>query len=391
MIKLLIYDHAGLYGMEKGAALRMLKKVGAFLRREVVFTCSLAAALVSMLLTAPGVHTLHDIDVETLCMLFGLMTTVAGLRRIGLFDKLGAKMTAKLHHLRALSMTLTAACFVLAMAATNDVALITLVPFTLLLMRGADEKHVILAVVLETIAANLGSMFTPIGNPQNLYLYSSGRLGAMDFPLMTWPYALVSLAVLLALCMLVPKAPVARGLQADKPVGKRGMLLYGAMTAVALLGVAKVLPPWALAAAVLVLAALFDRPVLREVDITLLGTFVCFFVFVSGVKGYAPIRDALVSLMNAQPLLAPLAVSQVISNVPACLLLAPFAQDTGALMLGVNLGGLGTLVASLASLISYKLYSASETAQKGRFFRVFTVLNFALLALLTAMALLLGA
>ena len=364
----------------------MLKKIGAFLRREIVFTCSLAAALLSMLLTAPGVHTLQDIDVDTLCMLFGLMTTVAGLRRIGLFDRLGAKMTSKLHHLRALSMTLTAACFVLAMAATNDVALITLVPFTLLLMHGADEKHVILAVVLETIAANLGSMFTPIGNPQNLYLYSSGRLGAMDFPLMTWPYALLSLAALLCLCLLVPKAPVQRGSRADQPVAKRGMLLYGAMTLVALLGVAKVLPPWALAAAALVLAALFDRAVLREVDITLLGTFVCFFVFVSGVKGYAPVRDALQGLMAAQPLLAPLAVSQVISNVPACLLLAPFAQDSGALMLGVNLGGLGTLVASLASLISYKLYAASETAQKGRFFRVFTLLNVAMLAGLIALA-----
>ena len=197
MIKLLIYDHAGLYGMEKGAALRMLKKVGAFLRREVVFTCSLAAALVSMLLTAPGVHTLHDIDVETLCMLFGLMTTVAGLRRIGLFDKLGAKMTAKLHHLRALSMTLTAACFVLAMAATNDVALITLVPFTLLLMRGADEKHVILAVVLETIAANLGSMFTPIGNPQNLYLFSVSGMDICTFFATMLPLTALSLALLL--------------------------------------------------------------------------------------------------------------------------------------------------------------------------------------------------
>ena len=153
----------------------MLKRVAGFLRREVVFTASLAAALLSMVLTAPGMHTLHDIDTGTLFMLFGLMTTVAGLRRIGLFDRLGAAMTAKLTTIRSLGMTLVCACFVLAMAATNDVALITLVPFTILLMHGAREKDIILTVVLETIAANLGSMFTPIGNPQNLYLYSSGR------------------------------------------------------------------------------------------------------------------------------------------------------------------------------------------------------------------------
>ena len=369
----------------------MLKRIAAFLRREVVFTASLAAALLSMLLTAPGLHTLADIDTATLFMLFGLMTTVAGLRRIGLFDRLGSAMTARLRSVRALGVTLVCVCFVLAMAATNDVALITLVPFTLLLMRGARSKDVILTVVLETIAANLGSMFTPIGNPQNLYLYSSGRLSIGDFPLLTWPYALVSLAALVALCLLLPQSPVGRLDAEKKPIPRRGLMLYGAMTAVALLGVAKVLPPWALAAVVLALAAMFDREVLREVDFTLLGTFVCFFVFVSGVKGYAPVSAALEGMMASQPLLVPLAVSQVISNVPACLLLAPFTQDAGALMLGVNLGGLGTLVASLASLISYKLYAAAEGAEKGRYFKVFTVLNVALLALLLALAWLLGA
>ncbi len=369
----------------------MLKRMTGFLRREVVFTASLIAALLSMLLTSPGVHTLEDIDTGTLFMLFGLMTTVAGLRRIGLFDRLGASMTARLTNIRALGMTLVCACFVLAMAATNDVALITLVPFTMLLMHGAREKDVILTVVLETIAANLGSMFTPIGNPQNLYLYSSGRLAIGDFPLMTWPYALLSLVLLLALCLLLPKSSVARSSAEKKAISTRSLCLYGVMTLVSLLGVAKVIPAWLLALLVLVLAALFDREVLREVDFTLLGTFVCFFVFVSGVKGYAPICGALEGLMASQPLITPLLVSQVISNVPACLLLAPFTQDAGALMLGVNLGGLGTLVASLASLISYKLYCASPDAQKGRYFAVFTVLNVALLAVLLVLAWLLGA
>ena len=386
MIKLLIYDHAGLSGVEKGAALRMLKKVGAFLRREVVFTCSLAAALVSMLLTAPGVHTLHDIDVETLCMLFGLMTTVAGLRRIGLFDKLGAKMTARLHHLRALSMTLTTACFVLAMAATNDVALITLVPFTLLLMKQAQMKHQTLTVVLETIAANLGSMVTPIGNPQNLYLYSSGQLDALDFPALTWPYAALAFALLMAGCMLVPSEPVVTAAAPEERLNPMKLALYGLLTLLVIATLIGYYPVLLLAVAVLLLTLTLDRAVLRQVDYTLLATFVCFFVFVASVKAYAPLAAWLEGLMAGSPLLTSLLASQVISNVPACLLLSPFTQDASALMLGVNLGGLGTLVASLASLISFRLYGQAEGAKRGQFMLTFTLLNVLFLAALLGLA-----
>jgi len=277
------------------------------------------------------------------------------------------------------------------MVATNDVALITLVPFTLLLMRGADMKHLTWTVVLETVAANLGSMVTPIGNPQNLYLYSSGKLNAMDFPAQTWLYAVLAYALLAALCLLLPKRAVQPAKAAEQALPGRKLALYGGLTVLALLALAKVIPDWLLAAAVLVLALLFDRPVLRQVDYTLLATFVCFFVFVASVKAYAPISAWLEGLMAGSPLLTSLLVSQVISNVPACLLLSPFTQDASALMLGVNLGGLGTLVASLASLISFRLYGQAEGAKRGRFMLVFTALNVLFLIVLLGAAWVLGA
>ena len=180
-----------------------MSKAKSFFKKEIVFTIALTAAALSFAVVPPGLHTLQGIDVDTLLMLFSLMTVVAGARTIGLFDRLGAAMAGRIATLRGLSAVLLTACFFLSMAATNDVALITLVPFTLMLMQGAAQRDVILTVVLETIAANLGSMVTPIGNPQNLYLYSSGRLAALDFPALTWPYALLALA-LLVLFTFVP-------------------------------------------------------------------------------------------------------------------------------------------------------------------------------------------
>lgn len=324
-------------------------------------------------------------------MLFTLMTVVAGLRSMGLFDRLGAALTRRLHTFRSLGMALTGACFFLSMAATNDVALLTLVPFTLLLMQDATQRDVILTVVLETVAANLGSMVTPIGNPQNLYLYASGRLTLPDFPRITWPYAALSLLILLGLSLAVSPSPVRSFSGKKQAVPRRLAVLYGVLGAAALLAVAKVLPPWAAAAAVLAGTLALDRQVLRRVDYALLGTFVCFFVFVSSIRASEPLRLWLEGVTARQPLLAPLLASQVISNVPACLLLASFTRDAEALLLGVNLGGLGTLVASLASLISFKLYGASAGAEKGRYLCAFTLLNVGMLGLLAFLAWTLGA
>jgi len=368
-----------------------MKKVIGYFRREVVLTVALVAALASFLLVAPGRHTVEGIDTTTLLMLFSLMAIVAGFRHMGAFDRLAAAVTGRIRTLRGLAMVLTAACFLLAMVATNDVALITLVPFTLLLMQGAPVKYLTLTVVLETIASNLGSMVTPIGNPQNLYLYSSGRLAALDFPALTWPYALLALALLMACALLIPRTAVSPAAATGERLPARKLALYAALAVLALLALAKLIPDWLLALAVLLALFAFDRPVLRQVDYTLLATFVCFFVFVASVKAYAPISAWLEGLMAGSPLMTALLASQVISNVPASLLLSPFTQDVQALMLGVNMGGLGTLVASLASLISFRLYGAASGAKKGLFMAVFTVLNVAFLGAMLVLALALGA
>ena len=317
-------------------------------------------------------------------MLFSLMTIVAGFRRMGALDAVSRKLTRRVTTLRGLSAVMVALCFALSMLVTNDVALLTLVPLTMLLFRAGGQKSTIWTVVLETVAANLGSMVTPIGNPQNLYLYTSGRLTALNFLTLLAPYAAVALALLLALCLLLPRERVAVDASARAPL--KMLTLYGALSALALLAIAKVLPAWALAAAVFLGTLALDRGTIRQVDYTLLATFVCFFVFVASVKACEPVRAWLEAMMARSPMAVALLTSQVISNVPACLLLSPFTQDAKALALGVDLGGLGTLIASLASLISFRLYGAGEGARKGRYFAVFTGVNVLFLAVMLFLA-----
>ena len=349
----------------------MVKRILQYFPRETVLSAALVCALLSFLLTPPSVIHLQGIDTTTLLMLFSLMTIVAGFRRMGALDAVSRKLTRRVTTLRGLSAVMVALCFALSMLVTNDVALLTLVPLTLLLFRAGGQKSTIWTVVLETVAANL---------------YSSGRLTALDFLTLLAPYAAVALALLLALCLLLPKERVAVDASARAPLAGKMLTLYGALSALALLAIAKVLPAWVLAAAVFLGTLALDRGTIRQVDYTLLATFVCFFVFVASVKACEPVRAWLEAMMARSPMAVALLTSQVISNVPACLLLSPFTQDAKALALGVDLGGLGTLIASLASLISFRLYGAGDGARKGRYFAVFTGVNVLFLAVMLFLA-----
>ena len=367
-----------------------MRKLLAFFRQEVVLTAALALALLSFLLTPPSAAALASVDTATLCLLFALMAVVAGLRSCGLFDWLAAGVRARVRTCRGLGFLLMSLCFFFSMIITNDVALLTFVPFTLLLLADAGAFPLLWTVVLETIAANLGSMMTPIGNPQNLYLYMSQGLTLGDFLRTLLPYALVSYGMLTLGTLLLP-ARRREQTREEAPAGARGRLaMYLTLLAVCLLSVLKVLPAWA-AAATVALALAFRQPRLfRFVDWALLATFLCFFVFVGNVKASPVVSDTLERLLAGRETLVAVLCSQVISNVPATLLLAPFTQDVPGLLLGVNLGGLGTLVASLASLISFKLYGRSQGAQRGRYLLLFSAANFGLLALLLLLSALLG-
>ncbi len=362
-----------------------MKKMISFLKAEIVLTISLMAALLSMLFAAPDAAYAGYVDWNVLMLLFALMAVVAGLKKCGLMDRLSAALLKTAGNARRLCLALSLACFFSAMLVTNDVALITFVPLTAALLC-AKPGALILTVSLETIAANLGSMATPIGNPQNLYLYAHYEMPIGQFFAAILPLTLVSLLLVVIAAFLVKPEAVSLPVQTDKAMNARALWLHAAQFVICLLSVLNVLPKWVCFAAVLVSTFVYDRSLLKQVDYALLFTFVCFFVFVGNLGRIPAISTALGGVLRGNELEMGILCSQVISNVPAALMLSGFTDDACALMRGVDLGGLGTLVASLASLISFKLYMKAPGAKAGRYLGVFTLMNVAFLAVLYALA-----
>ena len=356
------------------------------MRKRAVFCAACLCALVSGIFVPPSRAYLSYIDWNTLFMLFALMTAVAGLEGCGVFKTLAFRLCAVVHTARALACVLVFLCFFTSMLITNDVALLAFVPFALLLfgMQEAVPSRVrALVVVLQTVAANTGSMLMPTGNPQNLFLYNNMGVPLADFVRVLLPYTLLC-GLLLALALLfVPKTPlVAFGSSHAEARGSR-KILYAVLFGCCLLAVANVIPKGALALGVLAAALVFDRAALLRTDGFLLATFVAFFIFSGNLASVPAVTEFLQSSVRGHELAAGVAVSQVISNVPATLLLYPFVQDARRLLVGVNVGGMGTLVASLASLISFTLYVKSER-HGGFYLALFTLVN--VVGLLTMLA-----
>ena len=361
-----------------------------FFKKEPILVISAAAAAVSCVLVPPDAAYLGYIDFRTLALLYALMLVVAGLRNAGAFAHLAHLVCARARTARGMGALLVAMSFFSSMLITNDVALLTFVPFAIVLLGMTGRRQdLITVVVLQTAAANLGSMLTPVGNPQNLYLYSRYALGAGDFFRITAPIWGLSLLLTLLLTLALPNAALTVDLGEEPGVDRRKLWLYLALFAVCLLSVFRVLPWPIMLLAVVAALLLLDRKMLLAADFMLLLTFVAFFIFAGNLARLDAVDRLLRRLLQGREYWTALLTSQVISNVPAALLLSGFTDRARELLLGVDVGGLGTPIASLASLISLKLYSRSEGARTGRFLLVFTLVNLLLLALLSAAQMLL--
>ena len=369
------------------SAEKIFQKIFIWCKKEIVFCVTFLLALISTFFVKPDAKYISYIDFGTLLTLFSLMAVVAGWRRTGLFDALGKTVCRKVHGQRALCLTLVLLCFFTSMIITNDVALLTFVPFAVVLLSKTDSFVLLYTVVLQTLAANLGSMITPIGNPQNIFLFSKMRLGTVRFMKILFPYTLLSLALLILSTLIIKNEKIQIERQENK-TGKSGCkgknILYTALFILCLLSVVNVIPKWAAAVLVALCVLVSDRKIFCNIDFMLLLTFTAFFIFTGNIARLESVDSFLKRITGTNEFAVSLAFSQVISNVPATLLLHPFAQDTKELLLGVDIGGLGTPVASLASLISLKLYT-QEKGGTAKFLAVFTLMNTIFLAALCAM------
>ena len=369
----------------------MISRLKEFIKKEAVLCIAALCAFATMLIVPPDREYLHYIDFRVLCLLLCLMGVVAGFKSLGAFQWLTYQLLSRIRNGRILAVTLVLLPFFCSMLVTNDVALIVFVPFTLALLSDMGcRKNIIPIVVLQTVAANLGSMATPVGNPQNLYLYAAYSLNAGDFFSVVLPLTAVSLiALTLASIPVLPKALPRQELQEEKISSIRDLVLYGILFGLCLLTVFRVVP-YPVTTAVVVLALLIlNKKLLGEIDFMLLLTFVCFFVVSENLGRVEAIRTFLQSLLGKNTLLTAVGASQVISNVPAAVLLSSFTENWQVLLSGVNIGGLGTPIASLASLITIKFYMRWPDAKIGSFIGYFTVVNVMALAILLAVSIIL--
>ncbi len=369
-----------------------MKRCITFIKGEIVLCVAVILAVVSSFVVVPDKQYLEYIDFHTLSILFCLMSVMAGLQKLGVFGLVAEKLLAKVKSSGQLVLILVLLCFGFSMLITNDVALITFVPFTFtvlkLLGEEQEQRLLIPVVVLQTIAANLGSMLTPIGNPQNLYLYGKAGISVGAFLVLMLPYTLVSLLLLLICCFYYGKKDKNAVLQVafkeqTSIAGKeKALLVYLLLFGLCLLTVAHVVQVWITLVVVAVVILILDRQVLGKVDYSLLLTFVGFFIFIGNMGRIPAFCTFLQKIVVGNEVFTSIAASQVISNVPAALLLSGFTENYKALIVGTNLGGLGTLIASMASLISYKYIARQGGSIKGKYFISFTVANICFLIIL---------
>ncbi len=355
-----------------------MRKCVLFFKRETVLCLAALAALISAFWVPPCAEYLGYWDLRTLAQLFCLMLVVAGFQSLGLFTALIQKLLAITKNTRQLAAILILICFFASMFITNDVALITFVPFAILALRQAGQgRHMIFVLVMQTIAANLGIMLTPLGNPQNLYLYGIAHLSLSGFLGVMAPVSALSLVLILLLLLRIPRQALPKAVKTyDFPPVQRGKAAaFGLLFIVCLLCVLHLLPYSVMLMTVTAGVVFFNPSLLRRVDYSLLATFVAFFIFVGNLKQLPAVYDFLQGTMLGREMLVSALLSQCISNVPAAVLLSGFTEHYTQLLLGVNIGGLGTLIASMASLISFKLYCREQGRQRGRYLLVFTLLN----------------
>ena len=362
-----------------------IKKIGEFVRKETVLTVALLLAVISAFIVPPDSAYVDYIDFRTLAILFCLMTVVAGFSQQGMFGIIAKSMINRMGSLRTVTIVLI---FI-----TNDVSLITFVPMTLTVLGMAGEevltRWMVPVITLQTIAANLGSMLTPIGNPQNLYLYGLAGISAGRFVLLMLPYTVAS-AALLVICVIVCMKGKNRQLEirlsgSDIQVNRKLVGIYSILFVLSLLTVARIVPYWVTFAVVLVVVLICQRRLLLKVDYSLIFTFVGFFVFIGNMGRIDGFRTFVEKVLGGHEVITSVLASQVISNVPAAVLLSGFTDRYTDLIVGTNLGGLGTLIASMASLISFKYVARQDKGARGRYLAYFTFANVLFLAVLICM------
>ena len=327
-----------------------------FLKKECVLVIAVTLAILSSFISIPK---LSYIDFKVLILLFNLMVVVTAFKELKVLDSIAIGLLKKCNTYTSISLALVFITFISSMIVTNDVALITFVPLSIVIARKANI-NVLKIVVFQTLAANLGSSFTPMGNPHNLFIYSFYNLSPIDFFKITLPIVVLAVLFLVLLVFKDKKMNLSLDLEDVKIDNKRDVYLFGGLFLIILLSVFHVIDYKVTFLITIVMVLILNKKLFSQVDYSLLITFIGFFIFVGNISTMDVVKNFMEGILNSpkSTFLASVLSSQVISNVPATMLLSGFTDHFKELLLGVNIGGMGTLIASLASVISYKIYAS---------------------------------
>ncbi len=371
-------------GIDRAQVKALLQAAWRFAKKNAVMLIALLAAVTTSFIVPPDEQYLEYFDYRTLTCLFCVLAVVCALKNIRFFYMLARKIVQLFKTARMAVLGLVYVTFIGSMLIANDMALLTFLPLGYMVLSSTDKKqYMAVTFILQNIAANLGGMLTPFGNPQNLYLYSKFGIPTGEFMgIMAAPFAL-SIALITLCCFLFIKAEPLTLEEEEMKVEPKRTAIYLLLFALSIVIVFRGIPYW-IGLIIIPVALLFlDRKALKDVDYGLLLTFVFFFIFSGNMARIEGVRNLFSSLLEKNPLLFSVLSCQVISNVPSAILLSQFTDNYTALLLGVNVGGVGTLISSLASLITFKEYVKHNPGKAGRYVALFSAFNFAFLFILT--------
>ncbi|MBQ3134557.1 MAG: citrate transporter [Oscillospiraceae bacterium] len=365
--------------------MRILRGVFSFFRRSVVMTVALCAAVITGFIVPPDARYIDYFDFKTLSCLFCVLAVVCALRNIHFFYILAEQVVRRFKTARLSVLVLVYVTFIGSMLIANDMALLTFLPLGYFVLTTTNmQKYMAVTFILQNIAANLGGMLTPFGNPQNLYLYTKFNIPTPEFMSIMAPPFLISIALITLCCILFIRPEPLELPENYIRLPRRLTALYLVLFALSIAIVFRGIPYW-LGLIIIPLVLLFvDRRALAAVDYPLLLTFVFFFVFSGNMARIDAVREMLSALLDKNTLLFSVVSCQFISNVPSAILLSQFTTNYPDLLVGVNIGGTGTLIASLASLITFTQYTRYNPGKGGYYVKLFSAFNFAFLAILTA-------
>lgn len=360
-----------------------LKTCCTFLKKNAVLCIAVFAAIITCIIVPPNQEYLHYLDFKTLTCLFCVLAVVCALRNIRFFTVLARKIVQLFKNTRACILALVYITFLGSMLIANDMALLTFLPLGYFVLSSTGkQKYMAFTFIMQNIAANLGGMLTPFGNPQNLYLYTKFNIPTGEFVATMLPPFCISVALITICCLFVKKERLEL---ADETISlpKGRTIVYLLLFALSIIIVFRVIP-FIVGLIVIPLALLFlDRKALKDVDYGLLFTFVAFFIFAGNMSKIPAVRTLFENLLSKNTLVFSALSCQVISNVPSAILLSQFTGNWQPLLVGVNIGGVGTLISSLASLITFREYTSKTKESAGKYILLFSAFNFAFLLLLT--------